>query len=198
MPLDIPAIGADWYVANLHKWMFCPKGTAFLWTVQQRQEEAQSVVISHEYRHHDYRERFMMQGTIDDTAFLAVPRAVAFAEAMGGLRVIADHNHQLVAWAAHMLARRWGTEILVPTALCGSMAVVRCPFDAASPEEDLFSLVWDRFSLVVPVIPMPGMPGVWIRVSAQIYNERGHYEKLADAVLLLLAERCATAKPLAV
>ena len=34
-----------------------------------------------------------------------------------------------------------------------------------------------------------GVEGSWARISAQIYNEREDYEKLADAVLELQAEK---------
>ena len=68
------------------------------------------------------------------------------------------------------------------------MAVIRCPLDAHDGE-DLFALIWDRFNIVVPVIPMPGVEGVWVRISAQVYNEPADYEKLAHAVLELQRER---------
>jgi len=29
--VDVPSIGADFYVADLHKWYFNPRGSAFIW-----------------------------------------------------------------------------------------------------------------------------------------------------------------------
>ncbi|HAH09504.1 MAG TPA: aminotransferase, partial [Alphaproteobacteria bacterium] len=35
VPLDIQSLGADWVTGNLHKWLFCPRGTAFFWAGPQ-------------------------------------------------------------------------------------------------------------------------------------------------------------------
>jgi isopenicillin-N epimerase len=46
LPLDVPAIGGDWYVANLHKWAHAPRSSGFLWTHPSRQAGLHPVVIS--------------------------------------------------------------------------------------------------------------------------------------------------------
>eukprot|EP00927_Polykrikos_kofoidii_P050550 TRINITY_DN44448_c0_g1_i1.p1 TRINITY_DN44448_c0_g1~~TRINITY_DN44448_c0_g1_i1.p1 ORF type:complete len:422 (-),score=78.27 TRINITY_DN44448_c0_g1_i1:197-1462(-) len=187
--LDIPSIGADWYVGNLHKWCFTPKSAAFLWVAKPLQAAAQGVVISHEYTS-DYQSRFAMQGTLDDTAFITVPTAIQFIKTMGGQHSIFEYNNALVGWAATMLVARWGTELLVPLEKCTTMACIRCPLDTYDAEGvDLFKLIWDRFRIVVPIVRMPAVDGRWARISAQIYNEPADYEKLAVAVLQLKAEK---------
>ena len=37
--LDVPAIGADYYVANLHKWACAPRSCGFLWAAPDRQAD---------------------------------------------------------------------------------------------------------------------------------------------------------------
>ena len=49
--------------------------------------------------------------------------------------------------------------------------------------------LYNRFRVVVETKPMAGAHNCpCVRISAQIYNERGDYEKLAEAVLMLQTE----------
>src|SRR6185312_14733306 len=45
-PLDIAALGVDWYAANLHKWAHAPRGCGVLWAARDRQAALHSPVVS--------------------------------------------------------------------------------------------------------------------------------------------------------
>jgi len=46
IPLDVPALGVDWYVANLHKWALVPRSSGLLWAAPERQGGLHPAVIS--------------------------------------------------------------------------------------------------------------------------------------------------------
>ena len=47
LDLDVPSLGAQFYTANLHKWLCTPKGTAFLWVHPAEQASIRPLVTSH-------------------------------------------------------------------------------------------------------------------------------------------------------
>src|SRR5205085_6701980 len=49
LDLNVPALGADWYTGNCHKWLFAPRGCAFLWARADRQSQGQAPAISRAY-----------------------------------------------------------------------------------------------------------------------------------------------------
>lgn len=105
--LCIPALGADYYTTNLHKWCCTPKGAALLWVAPARQAGVRPLVISHGYRL-GFRGEFLWQGTQDMSAWLAAPAALAVLRAVG-VHGMAARNVELVQCAARGLMQRWGT-----------------------------------------------------------------------------------------
>ena len=177
--IDLCALGADWYAGNCHKWIMAPKGCAFLWARKDRQEGIHPVTISHGYGK-GFAEEFDWTGTRDASAYLAIGAAIDFYESLGGPRLQA--RNAALAWqGAEIVARRLGTEIGANRPFCASMAVVRVPVDGPPTQEHALVLrerLRREFRCDVPLHAQAG--AIWLRLSAQAYNEIDDYEALAD------------------
>jgi isopenicillin-N epimerase len=184
--LDLPAIGADWYVGNCHKWLCAPKGSAFIWAAPDRQDGLHPVTISHGYGK-GFLEEFDWTGTRDFTAFLSVPAAIDFHARLGGAALRA-RNVALAAEATALLARRLNTEIGATGPLAGSMGVVRLPIagEATAEHAKLLRVRFLKAKTDAPLHAMAG--GIWLRLSAFAYNELADYEHLAEIAARILRD----------
>lgn len=106
--LNVPALGADYYTSNLHKWMCSAKGCALLWVAPAKQASVKPLVVSHGYGL-GFRAEFLWQGTMDLTAWLTASASVAMMRALHHDDVL-HYNHTLVRDAADVLLNRWHTQ----------------------------------------------------------------------------------------
>jgi isopenicillin-N epimerase len=181
LDLDLPALQADWVTGNAHKWLFAPKGCAVLWATKEAQRGLHPTVISHGFEQ-GFVNEFDWTGTRDPTAWLTAPAALDFYRSMGdsALRV---HNHDLAVAAAELLAERWKTEVGAGADMLGSMAVVRLPgaLSGTSAEaQAVHDRLWQKYHIEVPVMSIEQT--LWVRISAQIYNDLDDYRRLAAGV----------------
>ncbi len=181
LDLDVPALGADWYVGNCHKWLFAPRSCAFLWSRDEAQGELHPLAISHDYGK-GYTAEFDWTGTRDFSAWLAVVDALQFLDELGAQRV-REHNHRLVVAAAARIAAAWREPVDAPAAMHGSMIAIRLPAQLRSygpPTRDtakrLQSAILAKHRIVVAIMALGD--GLWARISAQIYNRPEDYETL--------------------
>jgi isopenicillin-N epimerase len=86
IPLDLDALPVDWYVSNLHKWGYAPRGSALLYAAPGAASLTRPVLVSH-YIGRGFPHSFDYIGSRDYTAWLATPRALAFREELGVERV---------------------------------------------------------------------------------------------------------------
>jgi len=177
LALDVPALGVDWYVGNLHKWAFAAKGTAVIWCTPERQPELHPTAISHALGQ-GFTAEFDYTGTRDNSAWLAVPAALDYVEALG-VEAMRDHNAALAREAGEMLSKAWGSDAAAAPEFCASMVSVR--LCRAGTDRDaarrLATELAEHHRITAGVMVLDG--GLWVRVSAQIYNEIGDYERLA-------------------
>jgi isopenicillin-N epimerase len=185
--LDLPKTGADWYVGNLHKWMFVPRGCGVLWTSKERQAEVHAPVISWGLDQGMAAE-FDWPGTRDWTGALAAPAALRFIDERGGLGPVHDYIQPLARQAASALAARWQGPLHAPASMTAAMALAPLP-PVATPDKPtadrLRAALLDRHDIEVPVIARAER--LWFRLSTQIYNEMSDVDRLAEATEGLLA-----------
>lgn len=180
--LDVPSLGVDWYVANLHKWAFVPRSSGFLWTTPERQASVHPTVISWGLDS-GYTHEFDLVGTRDASTHLSAPAAFAFIERLGGLRAVLAWNHDLAWRGAQYLAGQWGVDFDTPEGLIGSMATVPLPASFGSTKADAAAL---RDALLfedgIEVAVSAAYGRLQIRVAAQVYVDMADYERLAAAL----------------
>lgn len=183
LPLDLEALGADWYTGNAHKWLCAAKGCAFLWTRPDAPDRGavHPTVISHPYGEGVPTE-FDWVGTRDPSAWLSVTEALAFRRRLGDGRV-REHNDRLCAWGARRIAEALGVELPAPPSMRASLATIPWDADVSLDEAGVHRLrLWLRQEHGLEPMPVPFGGRMWLRISAQVYNEAAEYERLAEVV----------------
>jgi len=195
IPLNIGALNADYYIANCHKWICSPKGTALMYVKREHQAHVHPLVYSH-YNDMDeaglahWSNQFMWEGTRDYSPFFCIDAAIRWMDSVhaGGWDGIRQHNHDLVWKAGQYLADRLGASVPVSEHQVGSILTLPLPdglpaprkFHAHPPFKDL---LFEKYHIEVPVLMFPAAPRQWFRISAQLYNSMEQYEYLADCLL---------------
>lgn len=186
IPLDLPSLGVDYYTGNLHKWAMSPRSCAILWASPERQPDLHPTVISWGLDQGFARE-FDWVGTYDPSAYLAAPEGIAFMQDLG-LEAMRAYNHRLAWQAVGLLTKCWGTHLETPESMVGSMVTVPLPQEAGQSKEDAAllkdALLWEDH-IEAPILSIRDR--LWVRVSAQVYNQLSDIEKLAEAVTKRLA-----------
>lgn len=188
IPLDMEAIGADFYSGNCHKWLCAPKGSAFLYARPEHHAWLEPLVISWGWQDNDqfsqppFIRQNQYQGTSDPAAYLSVPAAIDFQQA---------HDWNTVRARCHQLASQTRAEIAELTGLApiapddprwfGQMAASPLP---ALDHRILKQRLYDEFCIEVPINFWNERPH--IRVSFQAYNTADDAQALLRALRTLL------------
>ena len=206
VPLDLATLGATYYAGNCHKWLCAPKGSAFLWVRRDRQPDVRPLTISHganspKAGRSRFRVEFDWTGTSDPTAWMTVPTAIACIGAMlaGGWPAVMARNRALALEARRLVGDALGTPPPCPDDMIGSLASVVLPDGPPADigwrrPDPLQRRLFDGWGIEVPVMSWPAPPRRLLRVSAQLYNDRADFTRLADALPKeLAAERAGAA-----
>jgi isopenicillin-N epimerase len=176
VPIDLDQLKPDFYVGTLHKWLFCPKGTSFLYVAPQHQASIKPLVIGWNYEPHyatkesQWIYTVQMLGTRDISNFLAVPAALEFS---------ARNPRNLCVNAISSFRKRLGTNFPEAGYSC-PLQMVSLKLPSSCNEQELHQWLWSRHKIEVPVHRIG--PQAYLRPSFQIYNRQEELESLSQAL----------------
>ncbi|MGW3783076.1 aminotransferase class V-fold PLP-dependent enzyme [Micromonospora chokoriensis] len=191
LPTTVASIGADFWVGNLHKWAYAPRGTALLAVAPQWRDRIEPLVVSWE-QESGFPARLEWQATLDYTPWLAAPAGLFTMRSLGVDRVRA-HNAALAAYGQRVVGDALGVppaDLPDPGGPGVSLRLIPLPpgtgttIDAARA---LQARIGERLAAEVAVMSWNGRG--WLRLTGQVYNTADEYERLATRLPALLAQR---------
>jgi isopenicillin-N epimerase len=176
VPLDLEALGADFYAGNCHKWLCAPKGAGFLHVRPEHQAHVDGAIVGWGHRKPStFISRTQDQGTRDAAAYLTVPAAIAFQEEHAWHEVRA-RCVQSCREARRDLCAVLGTEPIAPEEMVLQMASVSVPDGVG---EALERMLWEEQRIEIPLMrPQKDL----LRISVAAYTTRDDVERLLDAL----------------
>lgn len=188
LPLNLDALGADFYGGNLHKWLCAPKGAGFLYSRPEMQHLLKPLVVSWGYESltpsgSTFIDHNEWWGTRDIAAFLTVPMTIRFQQehAWAEVRSACHHLavetwkriHELTGQAPlHSDPEIWFAQMTVAT--------LPAKVDIVALKQRLY----DEYRVEIPLIDWHG--NKLIRLSVQGYNSSRDTDRLLFALKKLL------------
>ncbi len=183
IPLDMEAIGADFYSGNCHKWLSAPKGAGFLYARAEHHATIDPLVISHGWvPEGTFASRNEWHGTRDIAAFLAVPAAIEFQQ---------QHHWDAVRARCHALAVDLHQRVGALTGLApiaadldlwfAQMIAIPMPKDRM---REIYERLYNDYNIVTAGGVIDGENS--LRVSVQGYNTQEDCDRLYNALAELL------------
>jgi isopenicillin-N epimerase len=169
IPLDIGEIGADWYVTNMHKWLYAPKGSALLHAADAMRPMTRPAITSH-YIEMGFPKSFDWVGTRDYSGWLALPVALAFLNELGPERL--RRHEALHVNLATELMHGLGARPAGERRMCAAMRAFILPQGRQAHADDALALkqsLWEDASIQVNAGVVGG--SLLIRISTQAYVE---------------------------
>ncbi|MFQ5691152.1 MAG: aminotransferase class V-fold PLP-dependent enzyme [Gemmatimonadota bacterium] len=167
----------DNYSSSLHKWLFCPIGTGFLYVRRERIPHIWPLMAAPDAKRDDIR-KFEEIGTHPEANFLAIAEALTFHQAIGPARKQARLIYLRNYWAERLLEH---DRVRLHTSLKSGFAcgIANVEVDGIEPGK-LNAWLWREHHIVTTPIGHPEFRG--LRVSPSVYTTLEELDRFVDAM----------------
>ena len=196
VPLDLDAVGADYYGSNCHKWLLAPTGSGLLYFGPGTAERLGPLQVSWGWQPDRHRpdepdefgttprlRQLEFEGTRDPCPWLATADAIDFQTRLGFDRV-RQRMRELAAYSRKRIAGIGGLVPATPDhpSLHGAMTAFQLP--PGQIPDAVRHRIWER-RIEVNVIERPDR--VLLRTSTHFYNDEDQLDRLAAVLPVVLA-----------
>jgi isopenicillin-N epimerase len=186
LDVDLEALGADFFVGNLHKWCCAARGTAVLHASARRRGSLRPLVASWGEAE-GFPLAFDDTGTDDPTPWLSAPLALRVLERLGWDR-LRRHNVELAVTGQRVVAAAIGVPAGdLPNDPAVPMQLVPLPAGLVTSREQAAALqdrIGEESAVEVAITFFDGRG--YVRVCAHAYNAPADYQRLAAELPALL------------
>lgn len=175
----------DFYFSNIHKWLYAPKGTAFLYTRKNMQTLVKPLITGWGWQQmsdfssgNSYVDANQYYGTADLSSYLTIIKALEFYKA-NQVEILKKKCNDLLKETLIQAESITGLSSLYsnfPEDL--QLGVFELPAKYKSSE--LKKILYEKYKIEIPVINWSEK--ILVRISVQIYNNKEDLKELLKAL----------------
>jgi isopenicillin-N epimerase len=180
-PFTRDELGVDYYGTSLHKWLYAPIGTGFLYVRKEKQKALWPLMAASAAQDNDIR-KYEEIGTHPQANFNAIAAALVFHRGIGSDRKIARMRWLRDRWAKRLLAEGNGrVKILTPLDSPAGGGIGFFNVDGLDPVK-LGGWLYSKHNIVTtPIVHEKEFAG--IRVTPNVYTTPREVDVFAEKVL---------------
>lgn len=184
LPVDLRALGPDYWTGNLHKWCCAPKGAAVLYVRAPLRSSVHPLVLSHGAGQ-GFLAEFDWTGTHDPSAWLSAPAAIALLGSLGW-EAVRSYCTDLARWgASYVTSCLPGVGAPLPPERRTQMALLDVGLPSYAAACSLRDALWDAGRVEIGATGWRGRG--WLRFSTAPYCRPQMFERLVTTLA-----RCGT------
>lgn len=177
IPVDVQALGCDFYATSLHKGIFAPVATGLLYVRRTQIRDLWPLFGAPVSLEQNIR-KYEQWGTAPVAQYAALDDALDFHDAIGTDYLAARYHYLKRSWADRLIELP-GVRFLTPLDRAYSCGIAKIHLEGTDPIR-LRQYLYDEKGISTWPCPLPEFPGLW--VSPYPFTSRNEVEQFADAI----------------